>query len=677
MARLPIALQLFSVRDDLVADLEGTLKKVKEMGYDGVEFAGIGNYRPFEIKQLCEKIGLIPISAHVPLAELMADPERVIDAYCRIGCKQVVIPYLPEEYRPGCEGFTTVIEWAKKLGTICQDRGIHLAYHNHDFEFAKIGGEYALDVLYNEVDPAHLQTQLDTCWVFVGGEDPVKYVKKYAGREFTVHLKDFWVSPDYMAQNRPEQLYQLIGIDDGAQVAAEEGESFCLRPVGYGMQKVEELVKASEESGAQWIIVEQDNPSMGKTPLECAEMSIHYLRDLYRKMDEAEAAAAFNAKTQRWLEIVDEHTPKTDRKIKVGIVGTGWIGGDHVEYYKLMKDVEIVALADLVPGKAEAFAKQHGLENVRCYESDEAMLAAEKELDAVSICTYNCQHAPCAIRALKAGLHVMLEKPFTVTLDEAVAVMRAEKESGKILTIGFQPRMSKNMQMIKQIVESGELGKIYYLQSGGGRRRGIPTPFGTTFIEKETGGVGAVGDIGSYSLDMLLNAVGYPKPLTVTGYTSDFFGTDPEYYGDHPEYAEKFGVDDFAAAFVRLEGGIILDFRISWAMHMDTPGDALILGTKGGLRIPSTDCWNGEFDTPMTLYKTVNGHTVSYKIPRIEDDEELPFFYSKLRAFIDAIRNDGTAPVPSSQILYNQAIIDGICRSAELGREISIEIPQI
>ncbi len=280
MARLPIALQLFSVRDDLVADLEGTLKKVKEMGYDGVEFAGIGDYRPFEIKKLCEKFGLIPISAHVPLAELMADPERVIDAYCRIGCQQVVIPYLPEEYRPGCEGFGTLIEWAKKLGAICQDRGIHLAYHNHDFEFTKIDGEYALDVLYNEVDAAHLQTQLDTCWVFVGGEDPVEYVRKYAGREYTVHLKDFWASPEIIKGHKCEKLYQLIGIDSGKQVQAEDGEHFCFRPVGYGVQNVAGIVRASEESGARWLIVEQDAPSMGKSPLQCAEMSINYLRAL-------------------------------------------------------------------------------------------------------------------------------------------------------------------------------------------------------------------------------------------------------------------------------------------------------------------------------------------------------------------------------------------------------------
>ena len=361
------------------------------------------------------------------------------------------------------------------------------------------------------------------------------------------------------------------------------------------------------------------------------------------------------------------------KKVKVGIIGTGWIAEAHAVGYKQMEDVEIVAAADLVPGKAEKFCKDNGLEGVRCYESGHAMLEAE-ELDAVSICTYNCQHAPCAIDALEHGVHVMLEKPFTVTVEEAVEVMRAEKKSGKILTIGFQPRMSVNMQRIKQIVDSGELGKIYYIQSGGGRRAGIPTPYGTSFIAKETGGIGAMGDIGCYSLDMLLNAVGYPKPLTVTGYTSDFFGKDPATYPGHPEYAEAFGVDDFAAGFVRLEGGIMLDFRISWAMHMDTAGDALILGTKGGLRIPSTECWNGDFDKPLKIYKTIAGTHTCTEIP-LEPSGDL--FYKKLRSFVDAVKDGGTATVPSSQILYNQAIIDGIVKSNALGHEIEIEIPEI
>lgn len=373
--------------------------------------------------------------------------------------------------------------------------------------------------------------------------------------------------------------------------------------------------------------------------------------------------------TNQETEVID-----ASKKVKIAIIGTGWIAESHIASYKKMEDVEIVALADLVPGKAEEFAKKFEIENCRIYNSDKELLDNERELDGVSICTYNCQHAPCAIHALNAGVNVMLEKPFTVTLDEAIEVMKAEKASGKILTIGFQPRMSENMKMIKKIVESGELGKVYYLQAGGGRRRGIPTPFGTTFIEKDTGGIGAVGDIGSYSLDMLMGAVGYPKPLTVSGYTSAFFGKDPAYYPTHPEYAEKFKVDDFAAGFIRLEGDIILDFRISWAMNMDTCGDALILGTKGGLRIPSTECWSGEFDKPLTVYKTIGDTTLQYQVPMKPTSD---LFYKKLRSFVDAVKNGGKATVPSSKIVYNQAIIDGIVRSAKLGHELEIEIPEV
>ena len=371
-----------------------------------------------------------------------------------------------------------------------------------------------------------------------------------------------------------------------------------------------------------------------------------------------------------------------DRKLKIGIIGTGWIADSHVEALKKMPDVEIVAGADLIPGKAEQFFKKHGVEGARCYNSDEELIANEKDLDGVCICTYNCQHAPCAIRALEAGINVMLEKPFTVTIEEAIEVVKAEKKSGKVLTIGFQTRLDVIMQMIKKIVESGELGKIYYIQTGGGRRRGIPTPFGTTFIEKDKGGIGALGDIGCYSLDMVLNAIGYPKPLTVSGFKSDFFGKNPKTFteSDRPaEYADLFGVDDFAAAFVRLEGGIFLDFRIAWAMNMDTAGDTLILGTEGGLRIPSTECWNGTVGGEMTIYKSVAGAPVETKIPILKDHSGLTLFDKKIRSFLDAIidpsKKDGL--VPSSQILYNQAIIDGIAKSDAAGKEIEINIPEL
>ena len=371
----------------------------------------------------------------------------------------------------------------------------------------------------------------------------------------------------------------------------------------------------------------------------------------------------------------------TSRILKVGIIGTGWIAESHIESYLQMPDVKIVAAADLIDGKAEKFMKRYGVEGVHFYRDHKELIDSEPDLDAVSVCTYNTQHAAPAIYALEHGVNVLLEKPFTVTLDEAVEVMRAEKKSGKLLSIGFQPRGDENMKMIKKIVESGALGEIYYIQTGGGRRRGIPN---STFIEKSTAGIGALGDIGCYSLDMVLNAIGYPKPLTVTGYTSNFFGTNPMYqYADAQhsaeENAKRFNVDDFAAAFIRLEGGIVLDFRIAWAMHVDTPGDTILFGKKGALRIPSTECWNGTVGGEMTLYTDVAGAQVETKIPIVKsgDDVFSGLFYKKIRSFLDAIKEGKPAPVPSSQILYNQAIIDGICKSAELGREIEIQIPEI
>ena len=179
---------------------------------------------------------------------------------------------------------------------------------------------------------------------------------------------------------------------------------------------------------------------------------------------------------------------------------------------------------------------------------------------------------------------------------------------------------------------------------------------------------------------MVLNALGYPKPLTVTGRASDFFGKTPEAYSQvgKPECAKKFSVDDFASAYIRLEGDIILDFRIAWYMHLDTPGDTIIMGTKGSLRVPSTDCWNGTFTKPMTIYHDVAGEPVETKIPLIPTKPDEPtLFDKKIRSFLDAVITGGKAPVPTSEIIYNQAIIDGIFKSNEAGREIEVVVPEI
>lgn len=270
MKDFPIAIQLYSVRDDMEKDFEGTLKAVKALGYDGVEFAGLFGKPAAEIKALCAKYDLIPVSAHVPFVDMMEDPD-LLKVYAEIGCEFVVIPYLTEEYRPGQPKFAEVIEGAKMLGQKARDLGMKLCYHNHDFEFLKVDGEYALDILYKEVSADLLQTELDTCWVNVGGENPSNYIRKYAGRCEIVHLKDF-------TGGKTENMYALIGIDEKEE--KDTKGKFEFRPVGSGVQDFPAILAAAKESGAKWVVVEQDMPSLGKTPLECAEMSITYLKSL-------------------------------------------------------------------------------------------------------------------------------------------------------------------------------------------------------------------------------------------------------------------------------------------------------------------------------------------------------------------------------------------------------------
>jgi sugar phosphate isomerase/epimerase len=272
---LPIALQLYSVRYALNADFEGTIRKVKELGYDGVEFAGLFDKKPEYIKALLDETGLVPISAHVDINTMLNDPEGTFAAYRKIGCKYIAVPYLPVERRPGSGIFEKTLEDIKMLGKKAKEAGLILLYHNHDFEFVKIGDEYALDILYKTVPSDLLQTEFDTCWIKVSNEDPAEYITKYKGRTPVVHLKDFYKPADKKAG----KMYELIGISSEGKTAADE-EVFGFRPLGYGMQDIPAILKASIKSGAEWVVVEQDSPQKGKTEMESARLSIKYLKNL-------------------------------------------------------------------------------------------------------------------------------------------------------------------------------------------------------------------------------------------------------------------------------------------------------------------------------------------------------------------------------------------------------------
>ena len=272
--KLPVAVQLYSVRDDMEKDFYGTIKAMKEIGYDGVEFAGLFNEDPEKIKAYCEEIGIVPISAHVPYYDMLENPEAVLADYKAIGVKYVVVPYLTEECRPGTDGFAATVEGIRKIGAAAKELGIQLLYHNHDFEFVKIGEEYALDVLYSTVPEDLLKTEIDTCWVNVAGVNPAEYIEKYSGRAPVVHLKDFKKSGEGNGK-----LYDLIGIDDDAQ-AEEEEDSFSFMPVGYGVQDMPAILAACENAGAEWVVVEQDNPAKGETAMNSVKLSREYLKTL-------------------------------------------------------------------------------------------------------------------------------------------------------------------------------------------------------------------------------------------------------------------------------------------------------------------------------------------------------------------------------------------------------------
>ena len=270
---LPVGLQLYSVRDDMAKDFKGTLQKVKEMGYDGVEFAGLFGNTPEQIKAWCAEIGLNPISAHVPLAEMLEDIDKVIADYKAIGCEYIVVPYVTEERRPEGEKFMQMIDEIRSVGQKAKEAGLVLLYHNHDFEFAKTpAGECGLDYLYSAVPADLLQTELDLCWVKYAGQEPAAYLLKYSGRSPVVHLKDYYASGE-----QKEDPYALIGLNEGEK---KENKAFEFRPLGHGVQDVPALVEAAKKAGSKWLVVEQDQPSLEKTPLECAAMSMETLKGL-------------------------------------------------------------------------------------------------------------------------------------------------------------------------------------------------------------------------------------------------------------------------------------------------------------------------------------------------------------------------------------------------------------
>lgn len=350
----------------------------------------------------------------------------------------------------------------------------------------------------------------------------------------------------------------------------------------------------------------------------------------------------------------------TLKTIKVGVIGAGGISHAHVGGYQKVEGVEVVAVADVVPGKAQQWAERYG---VKHHFTDYKRLLAMEEIDAVSVCTFNRAHKQPTVDALKAGKHVLCEKPMSDTLKDAAAMLKAAQQTGKILMIGLHSRYSPSQRLAQHIIQEGTLGDIYYGEIVGTRRRGIP---GGTFVEKDMAGGGAVVDIGVYSLDTALCLMGHPKPVSVTALTSNYIATHcpPPPFANVWRYdPKKVSVEDFGAAFIRFENGAVLLFKISWAVHADSLGRSFFLGTKAGLALGPLEIFRDEFGTMVNITPK-----------EIRDDVDR--FREETADFVRAVREGRPSPIPPEEVIWTNVVMDGIYRSAKAGREVKVGLPQ-
>jgi predicted dehydrogenase len=350
------------------------------------------------------------------------------------------------------------------------------------------------------------------------------------------------------------------------------------------------------------------------------------------------------------------------KKIKVGIIGTGSIARNcHMPGYAALGDVEITAVADARPGNAEAAAAQFNVPNVF---HNHRQLLANKDIDAVSICTPNAYHKPLAIDALRAGKHVLVEKPMALNATEAKTMVAEAKKAQRLLMIGQNMRFNCESQVLRRAVQAGALGDIYFAEATLMRRRGIPG-WGA-FTEKKESGAGPLVDLGVHVLDLAMFLMGFPEPVSVSGLTFARLGTSKHEAevsaasGYWPWNPAKFEVEDLAVGLIRFKNGGCLYLKTCWAANVNDEGHARVnlAGTKGGAQTNPLEIYRSEFGNLMTTTPT--------KLADRESHRE------EVRLFIEAIKNNLPSPVPGEEALVVMRILDGIHRSSKLEKEVKL-----
>lgn len=274
MKKFGVGVQLYSVRGDMEKDFEGTLKKIADMGYEYVEFAGYYGKTSAEIKAILDNLGLKCVSVHQGVEFFDNDPQGAVDYLKGFGVKYVVIPWYDKRKLEDDAAWADVAAKFNAASALLQANGMQLLYHNHDFEYKKLpDGRYIHDRIMADVQG--LDPEFDTCWVHYAGIDPTTVIKDYKGRVNVVHLKDFACT-----KLGGGPVYALIDENGKAQGGGNQAESgFEFRPLGMGLQNFPAILEACEASGTEYVIVEQDN-SKDRPPMEAIEISRKYLASL-------------------------------------------------------------------------------------------------------------------------------------------------------------------------------------------------------------------------------------------------------------------------------------------------------------------------------------------------------------------------------------------------------------
>jgi predicted dehydrogenase len=352
-------------------------------------------------------------------------------------------------------------------------------------------------------------------------------------------------------------------------------------------------------------------------------------------------------------------------KTRIGLIGAGMMGALHLQHFSRLPDVEMAAVADSNPVRLKEAQATYG---IAAGYSNGVQLIAESDVDGVIISVPNRLHAPLAIAALRAGRHVLLEKPMATSAADAKAILDAEKASGRKLLIGHQMRWSWPYAAIKSQVETGQFGKIYYVKTGWFRRKGIPA-WGSPYTSRAHMGGGAAVDIGVHMLDLAMHVIGGDhKPVSVFGTAYSKIGTQRMGLGSWGErnMAGSFDVDDLAAAMIRLDDSTFINLEVSWAAFTDAEDNGPylhLMGDAGGVSVRnSTGRWMIErFDSLVD---------VDLLPPEQRVDERT----SIARHFVDCIQLDAAPLVSGWSGYINSAILEALYRSSETGREVTISV---